>query len=82
MWSTVTPGLVPTTEEVLHHVTGGQLHCCLPRVCGQSGISTIGKEKPHGFQVVICYCIMDRPARTEAERDCEFAKEMLWFKIN
>lgn len=72
------PGLAPTTEEALHHIAGGQLHCCLPRVRGQSGISTIGKEKPHGFQVVICYCIMDRPARAEAERGWEFAEEMLF----
>lgn len=33
----------PTTEEVLHHVAGGKLHSCLPRVSGQSGISTIGE---------------------------------------
>lgn len=59
-------GLAPTTEEALHHFAGGKLHGCLPRVRGQSGISTIGEQKPHGFQVVIRYCIMDRPARTEA----------------
>lgn len=76
----------PTTEEALHHIAGGKLHSCLPGVSGQSGVSTIGEEKPHGFQVVIGYCVMDRPVRTgvlaERERKRGIAKNLFWDKTD